>query len=123
MGILSVMNITDTLKKMLRRTERDVLIAGAALGSVSAMSKLFPVMEGCSTLRVIFNDGGWVSWDCVPVNASARPWNDFLKWYHGRPQSEAYVMRYKDGSRMFKRCDVRWYSINYAERVKETRTR
>lgn len=114
------MNITDTLKKMLRRTERDVLIAGAVLGSVSAMSKLYPVMEGCSTLKVTFYGGGWVSWDCIPAKPEMQPWNDFLKWYHGRPQSEAYVQRYRTGSQMFRRCDVRGYSINYVERVKKT---
>lgn len=97
-------------------------IAGAVLGSVTAMSKLVPappVMEGYSTLWVTFYGKEWQSWICSPVERQACPWRDFLKWYHGRQQSESYVMRYKDGQTMFNRRDIRTYAIKWAEREQQ----
>lgn len=113
------MSFRSLLNKVLRRAELNVAVAGAMVGSVSAMSKLFPVMEGYSELGVRFYNGGVSYWTCAPVAREECPWRDFLKWYHGRPQSESYVMRYKDGCAMFNRKDVRSYSIHWAERVKE----
>lgn len=112
------MNILDAIRRIGKRTERDLAFAGAMVGSVQAMSKLFPVMEGYSTLWVTFYTNDWQSWVCAPVAREACPWRDFLKWYHGRPQSASYVMRHTNGQTMFNRKDVRGYEIKWAEREK-----
>ena len=110
----------ETLKRFLRRTERDVALAGVMVGSVSAMAKLFPVVERYRTLRVHFYPGGYTSWEAwrddggEPVEA----FRDFLRWYHGRPQSDCFVMRGKGFEQMFRRCDIRSYEIASAERYK-----
>lgn len=110
------MDFQATLNKILRRTGRDVALAGAMCGSVSAMSKLFPTMEGYSTLTVLFYKGNGMEWTKAPVAAHSGAWNDFVRWYHGRPQSKSYVMPHKQGSQMFRRCDIRAYAIFYGER-------
>lgn len=111
------MTFQGLLDKVLKRTSRDIAFAGAMVGSVSAMSKLFPVMEGYSTLYVTYRDGRWHSWVVSPVKREDCYWRDFLKWYHGRPQSGCYVMRLSDGCEMFLRADIRSYSIKWAERA------
>lgn len=110
------MDLHAILNKMIRRTSRDVALAGAMVGSVAAMQKLFPVMEGYSTLRVDFYGDAWTSWVCAPCKPHSGVWRDFQKWYHGRKQSDAYVMRMKDGEQMMKRSDIRFYRISYGER-------
>lgn len=109
----------ETLKKVLRRTERDVAFAGVMLGSVAAMSKLFPVMEKWCELTVHFYGGHDMSWIAVPWEHDFAAWRDFQKWYHGRPQSDCYVMWFKSGHQMFRRVDIRAYSIRWGERVKK----
>lgn len=104
------------LNKILRRTELNVALAGAMLGSVTAISKLFPVMEHFSLLRVTLDNGAWRQWECVSTERLLNPWRDFLRWYHGRPQSSAYVMRLRDGADMIRREDIRAYSIRHGER-------
>lgn len=108
------------LGRILRRSRRDVALAGAMVGVVSSMQKLFPVIERYSKLTVTFYDGRYLWWEYAPCERPSGVWNDFLKWFHGRPQSETYVMRYKDGSNMFRRCDIRTYTIVYAEREKQS---
>lgn len=110
----------DLLRRLIKRTERDVALAGAMVGSVTAMAKLFPTIEHYSTLKVSFYGGLWSSWDAwrddgtPPTDA----WQDFLRWYHGRPQSETYVFRHKWGMNMIRRCDIRCYDISHGEREK-----
>lgn len=116
------MDFNELLNKVIRRTERNVAVAGAMVGSVAAMSKLFPTMEHYSTLKVTFYGGHWLSWDCVASEPLTGPWNDFLKWYHGRPQSASYVVHHREGSNMFRRADLQWYSIQRGERVKKETT-
>lgn len=110
------MNIQSMLSKLTRRLERDVAVAGAMVGSVAAMQKLFPRMEGYCRLTVSFYQGGSHWWEYSPCARPVAPWRDFQKWYHGRPQSVAYVMASRDGSTMFQRKDIATYSIIYGER-------
>lgn len=116
------MDFNELLNKVIRRTERNVAVAGAMVGSVNAMAKLFPVMEHYSTLAVVFYGGRWQSWGCVAAEPPRDPWRDFLKWYHGRPQSECYVMEHREGCNMFRRADIQVYSIQRGERVKKETT-
>jgi hypothetical protein len=110
------------LDKILRRTERDVALAGVMLGSVAAMSKLFPEMEKYRTLKVHFYGGDWKSWDCWREDGTdpTDAFQDFRRWYHGRPQSSCYVMRHNNGENMVKRCDIRAYDIVKGERKKQS---
>lgn len=108
------------LDKLLRRTKRDVALAGAMCGSVSAMSKLFPKIEKYSTLAVYFYGGSSLDWTWAPVVPGPSAFQDFLRWYHGRPQSECYVMVSRQGSTMFRRCDIRGYAITNGERESQS---
>ena len=112
------MNISTIIKRFVRRAELNVAVAGAMVGSVAAMSKLFPTVEHYSTLKVVFYNGSWNSWDCTADGPLRDPWRDFLRWYHGRPQSAYYVMRHHEGSNMFRRCDLLAYDIRHGEREK-----
>lgn len=116
------MNFATMFNKVIGRVERDVAVAGAMVGSVSAMSKLFPALERLRTLRLDFyGSPGYQMWDCWRDDGAdpTDAFQDFLRWYHGRPQSECYVMRHKQGCNMVKRCDIRSYSITKGERKKE----
>lgn len=116
------MDFSKMLNKIMRRTERDVALVGVMLGSVAAMSKLFPVIEHYSTLHVYFYNGGWMGWENAPCTRAECHWRHFLKWYHGKPQSDTYVMSHDQGSTMFRRADVCTYEIRYGERVKKKGT-
>lgn len=116
------MDFSRMLNKVMRRTELNVAVAGAMIGSVSSMAKLFPVMEKWTKLNVYFNDGNGLAWLNAPWNPNVPAWRDFIKWYHGRPQSECYVMYTDDGLRMFLRKDIRGYQIENGERVKKETT-
>jgi hypothetical protein len=114
-----MISVNEILQKILRRTKRDVAFAGAMVGSVSAMSKLFPEIEKYGRLTVYFYGGGNVWWEWTPCKKHSNPWRNFTKWYHGRPQSESYVMTASDGaSFMFRRSDIRSYQTEYGEREK-----
>lgn len=110
------MDFKKTLSKLLKRTESNVALAGAMVGSVAAVSRLFPPIEHYSTLQVTYYGGSWQTWTATSKEPLSGYWRDFLKWYHGRPQSESYVMRNREGCDMFRRCDVRSYVIRYGER-------
>jgi hypothetical protein len=113
------LNFLDSLKGVMRRTERNVALAGAMVGSVKAMESLFPAMEHYDRLTVKFYSGGSIWWEAFADEPVRGPWNHFLKWYHGR-QSECFVMRHKKGSDMIRRVDIRSYSILTGIREKGT---
>lgn len=77
-------------------------------------SKESPKPNPRSTLVVRLRDGSTLAWDFMPLKPGAAPWRDFLRWLHGRPQSEGFVMRTADGETYFKRVDIARYTItNY----------
>lgn len=113
------MDFRKLLDKVLRRTELNLAVAGAMVGSVQAMAKLFPETEQYSNLRVRLYKGGSWDLDCIGANgAPVDPWKAFLRWYHGRPQSDCFVMRYADGSSMIRRQDIESYTITNGTRAK-----
>ena len=110
------------LEKVLRRTKRDVALASAMVGSVSAMQKLFPEIEKYTRLTIQMDNGSLFGWERRGVQG-AGVWRDFLGWYHGRPQSAHYVMKSMDQGHwkwtMFRRFDIRNYAVQDGEREKE----
>ena len=110
------MNLRAILERLTKRTSRDLAVAGALVGSVAAMGKLFPAMERYTTLRVEFYSDRWQEWSVAPCDDASAPWRAFVKWYHGRPQSDSFVMHHRTGCTAFNRKDIRGYFINYGER-------
>lgn len=52
---------------------------------------------------------------------STAKWKKFLKWFHGKPSKEYYVMPLKDGSWMFYRKDLISYQIQLRTYNKEVK--
>ena len=44
-------------------------------------------------------------------NNLGAPWKPFLKWYHGRPQSESFTFHYQGGLRMVTRDQILGFQI------------
>lgn len=106
------------LEKILRRTKRDVALAGAMVGSIKALEVLLPQTESFGRLTVHFYGGGVRWWEWTPCPKGGTPWREFLRWYHGRPQSDSYVQPHTEGSTMIRRRDIMSYETYYGEREK-----
>jgi hypothetical protein len=107
------------LNRVLRRTELNVAMAGAMVGSVAAMQKLFPVTEHYGRLTLHLYNGESMWWEYTSPVPAIGPWKRFLRWYHGRPESDCFVMRHREGSDMVRRVDIRSYEIRQGEREKK----
>lgn len=111
--------VLDRLRRILRRTDRDVAIAGAVVGAVAKIAAAVPVTETYSELRLTFRDDkGWQSWTVAPCARQDGVWNEFIKWFHGREQSDYFVMHTITGQNRVPRAEIRHYDITYGERRK-----
>lgn len=41
----------------------------------------------------------------------AKPWKDFIKWYHSRLESETFSIFYRNGFQSFNRSEILSYNI------------
>ena len=103
------------MDRLLGKVARDVAVASTVVKTIEKFSP--PPEKYHSSLTLSYgekyqaNGNVWWSVDSrEPINGV---WNDFLKWYHGRPQSRAYVIRHREGLSMIRRCDIRRYEIRY----------
>jgi hypothetical protein len=47
-------------------------------------------------------------------------WSDFKKWFHTKPESDYYTLRFDTGETTFKRNDVLYYTIFYSTELEST---
>lgn len=114
MTISSSLKIADTLRKLLGRTNRTLTLASAAVATVSAVQSIVPAKVPKSRLTLRCSDmERW--WTASNAKRNTGVWKPFLKWYHGRPQSDCYVFEHRDGSDMVRRVDILDYNIRYFE--------
>ena len=115
------MDITALLKKMVKRTERDVAFAGTVLSVAQSCVPKVPEKEYFSRLTIYLHSGGSMWWECIrPIGAPNASWNHFLKWFHGRTGSPHFVQIHREGSDCVPRSEIRRYDIRHGEREKAT---
>jgi len=64
-------------------------------------------------LSIKFINKDTFSLECEQKNNvdTITPWKDFYIWYFSRPQSDKYVLHFKDGLIMIKRNDIQSFKI------------
>lgn len=69
------------------------------------------VMHNCLTITMM--DGKNLEWAIEDWKGKHRlkPWTNFYKWYFAKDNPH-YVMKYKNGETMFKRADIRTFTVH-----------
>ena len=110
-------NWTDRLLRLFRAKDAAVAVAVAVAAPKPKPKTLRAVQHTELTVLVAENKQlGWVSDEAQPGH-----WSDFLKWYHGRPQSTCYVMEHSQGHTMVRREDIISYDIRNWQSFTEVR--
>jgi hypothetical protein len=104
-------------------TGRDLAMAQTSIAVASAIAAIAPKgpqKEKYNRLTITLKNGHswWAEVAGADVQESLTVWRDFLRWYHGRTASPAYIQRLGNGATMIRRCDIRAYDIRWGEREK-----
>jgi hypothetical protein len=70
-----------------------------------------PEVKPYTQLRLHYPNGRTVDWSVQPWDGKEDPWRNFLRWFHGRPQSQTFVMLHKNGQTGIIRSNIQMYDI------------
>lgn len=107
----------DAFRKMLTkaigRTEKHIASTEKAIKFVERWTP--PPPKKRSILELALENNEMISWTVASDETVAGAWNDFLKWYHGKPKSRCYVMQHEHGRTMIRRKDIMRYEVRHWE--------
>lgn len=112
------------LDRVLKLTGRDLAMAHTSIAVASAIAAIAPKppqKEKFNRLTITFNDGAvyWAEGNGDDTPQSVSYWRNFLRWFHGKPDSPHYVQVVEGGARMIRRVDIRTYDIAFGERERK----